>query len=222
MTGPDRERASAVLRTRPGLQSAAGDEGSKPLHLSADPGRRGACRRRRQERHCGGSAPLRSAPRCPTPLSTTLATPGKTAATGINVIIPDGLLIPDLAIVDAAAAEESDVAVSAHDVLVVVEIASRSTRVTDRKLKPSLYAAAGIEHYWRIELEPIPPPAPGRPPPERYIRRPAVPSGRRRRPRRRALPNRVRPRRPGSPRLFQLKAPKRAAAAKRLQCGRAR
>ncbi|MFD4741382.1 hypothetical protein ACFWNQ_29035 [Streptomyces virginiae] len=52
-------------------------------------------------------------------MSTTLATPGKTAATGINVIIPDGLLIPALAIVDAAAAEESDVAVSAHDVLVV-------------------------------------------------------------------------------------------------------
>ncbi|MFF1779924.1 Uma2 family endonuclease [Streptomyces virginiae] len=75
---------------------------------------------------------------------------------GINVIIPDGLLIPDLAIVDAAATEESDVVVSAHDVLVVVEIASPSTRVTDRKLKPFLYAAAGIEHYWRIELEPVP------------------------------------------------------------------
>ncbi|MEU8538090.1 Uma2 family endonuclease [Streptomyces parvulus] len=75
---------------------------------------------------------------------------------GINVIVPDGLLIPDLAIIDAAAAEESGVAVSAHDVLAVVEIASPSTRVTDRKLKPSLYAAAGIEHYWRIELEPAP------------------------------------------------------------------
>ncbi|MFB8363868.1 hypothetical protein ACFC4L_10820, partial [Streptomyces sp. NPDC055929] len=29
-----------------------------------------------------------------------------------------------------------------HDVLAVVEIASPSTRVTDRKLKPALYAAA--------------------------------------------------------------------------------
>ncbi|MFD3700702.1 Uma2 family endonuclease [Streptomyces sp. NPDC058646] len=75
---------------------------------------------------------------------------------GINVIVPDGLLIPDLAIIDVAAAEESGVAVSARHVLAVVEIASPSTRVTDRKLKPSLYAAAGIEHYWRIELEPAP------------------------------------------------------------------
>nr|WP_011265278.1 Uma2 family endonuclease [Streptomyces sp. FQ1]AAX51383.1 unknown [Streptomyces sp. FQ1] len=75
---------------------------------------------------------------------------------GINVIVPDGLLIPDLAVIDAVAAEESPVAVPAQDVLAVVEIASPSTRVTDRKLKPALYAAAGIEHYWRIELEPAP------------------------------------------------------------------
>ncbi|MFE6086001.1 Uma2 family endonuclease [Streptomyces virginiae] len=75
---------------------------------------------------------------------------------GINVIVPDGLLIPDLAIVDVAAAEESGVAVSARHVLAVVEIAPPSTRVTDGQLKPSLYAAAGIEHYWRIELEPAP------------------------------------------------------------------
>ncbi|MEV5774251.1 Uma2 family endonuclease [Streptomyces antimycoticus] len=74
----------------------------------------------------------------------------------INIVVPDGLLIPDLAVIDAAAAEASPVAVPAHDVLAVVEIASPSTRVTDRKLKPTLYAAAGIEHYWRIELEPAP------------------------------------------------------------------
>ncbi|MFI1067884.1 Uma2 family endonuclease [Streptomyces spororaveus] len=75
---------------------------------------------------------------------------------GINVIVPDGLLIPDLAIINVAAAEESGVAVSARHVLAVVEITTPSTRVTDRTLKPSLYAAAGIEHYWRTELEPAP------------------------------------------------------------------
>ncbi|MCF3962411.1 Uma2 family endonuclease [Streptomyces fuscigenes] len=75
---------------------------------------------------------------------------------GINVVVPDGLLIPDLAVVDAAAAEEATVALSAHDVLVVIEIASPSTRITDRPLKPSLYEAAAIEHYWRIELAPAP------------------------------------------------------------------
>lgn len=71
------------------------------------------------------------------------------------MIVPDGLLIPDLAIIGAAAAGETT-AVHSHDVLLVVEIASPSTRVTGRKLKPSLYAAAGISHYWRIELEPAP------------------------------------------------------------------
>lgn len=74
----------------------------------------------------------------------------------INIIVPDGLLIPDLAVISVEASEESGVAVAARHVLAVVEIASPSTRVTDRKLKPALYAAAGIEHYWRIELEPAP------------------------------------------------------------------
>ncbi|MEV6210743.1 Uma2 family endonuclease [Kitasatospora sp. NPDC051914] len=44
--------------------------------------------------------------------------------------------------------------------MVAVEIASPSTRVTDRKMKPALYAAAGIEHYWRLELDPAPPALP--------------------------------------------------------------
>ncbi|WP_030274425.1 Uma2 family endonuclease [Streptomyces sp. NRRL B-24484] len=74
----------------------------------------------------------------------------------VNVVVPDGLLIPDLVVVDAAAAAEASTTLSAHDVLVAIEIASPSTRVTDRKMKPSLYAAAGIPHYWRLELEPGP------------------------------------------------------------------
>ncbi|HBF80258.1 MAG TPA: Uma2 family endonuclease [Streptomyces sp.] len=73
----------------------------------------------------------------------------------INIVVPDGLLIPDLVVIDAMASAEVT-AVPAHDVLLVLEIASPSTRVTDRKLKPSLYAAAGIRHYWRIELDPAP------------------------------------------------------------------
>jgi putative restriction endonuclease len=46
--------------------------------------------------------------------------------------------------------------IDAHDVVLVVEIASPSTRVTDRKMKPALYATAGIPRYWRLELEPAP------------------------------------------------------------------
>ncbi|MFF8787447.1 Uma2 family endonuclease [Streptomyces sp. NPDC015125] len=74
----------------------------------------------------------------------------------INLVVPDGLLIPDIAVCDADAAADADPTVPAHDVLLVVEIASPSTRVTDRKMKPALYAAAGIAHYWRLELEPAP------------------------------------------------------------------
>nr|WP_280689666.1 Uma2 family endonuclease [Kitasatospora sp. GAS204B] len=74
----------------------------------------------------------------------------------VNVIVPDGLLIPDLVIADADAAAEAGTTLSAHNIVVAVEIASPSTRVTDKKMKPALYAAAGIPHYWRLELEPAP------------------------------------------------------------------
>ncbi|MER6366762.1 Uma2 family endonuclease [Kitasatospora sp. NPDC001527] len=74
----------------------------------------------------------------------------------VNVVVPDGLLIPDLVVADAAAAAEAGTTLSADDVVVAVEIASPSTRVTDKKMKPSLYAAAGIPHYWRLELDPAP------------------------------------------------------------------
>ncbi|MFB7293495.1 Uma2 family endonuclease [Actinacidiphila glaucinigra] len=74
----------------------------------------------------------------------------------VNVVIPDGLLIPDIAVVDADAAMAAGLTIDAHDVLIAIEIASPSTRVTDRKMKPALYAAAGIPHYWRLELEPAP------------------------------------------------------------------
>jgi Uma2 family endonuclease len=74
----------------------------------------------------------------------------------VNVVVPDGLLIPDLAVIDIDAAEAGGVTVNAPDVLAVVEIASPSSRVTDKRLKPALYAAAGIAHYWRVELDPAP------------------------------------------------------------------
>ncbi|MEW2577516.1 Uma2 family endonuclease [Streptomyces syringium] len=66
----------------------------------------------------------------------------------VNVVVPDGLLIPDIAVVDAEAAASAGLTVDTHDVLVVIEIASA--------MKPALCAAAGIPHYWRLELEPAP------------------------------------------------------------------
>ncbi|MGA4539142.1 Uma2 family endonuclease [Uniformispora flossi] len=74
----------------------------------------------------------------------------------VNVVIPDGLLIPDLVVADEEAAAAAGATLHAADVVLVVEIASPSTRVADRKMKPALYAAAGIPHYWRLELEPAP------------------------------------------------------------------
>ncbi|MFD8597505.1 Uma2 family endonuclease [Kitasatospora sp. NPDC059646] len=74
----------------------------------------------------------------------------------VNVIVPDGLLIPDLVITDATAAADAGTTLNADDIIVAIEIASPSTRVADKKMKPPLYAAAGIPHYWRLELEPAP------------------------------------------------------------------
>jgi hypothetical protein len=74
----------------------------------------------------------------------------------VNIVWPDGMLIPDAAVVEAEAVDAAGVTVDAARVRAVVEVESSSTRVTDRLLKPVLYAAAGITHYWRVELDPAP------------------------------------------------------------------
>ncbi|MGH9064573.1 MAG: Uma2 family endonuclease, partial [Acidimicrobiales bacterium] len=38
-------------------------------------------------------------------------------------------------------------------VALVVEIVSPGSRTTDRLTKPAIYARAGIEFYWRVELD---------------------------------------------------------------------
>ena len=43
----------------------------------------------------------------------------------------------------------------ADQVVVAIEIVSPGTRKRDRLEKPSLYAAAGIPHYWRVEQKPL-------------------------------------------------------------------
>ncbi|GAA3392665.1 Uma2 family endonuclease [Streptomyces roseoviridis] len=78
------------------------------------------------------------------------------AMEAVHVVLPDGLFIPDIVVVEAAAAAEDPITVDAEAVLLVVEIVSPSSsgRRTDRLLKPPYYAEAGIEHLWRLELEP--------------------------------------------------------------------
>lgn len=76
----------------------------------------------------------------------------------VNVVLPGGLFVPDIVAVDAAAAAKDPVTFDAEDVWFVVEIVSPSSsgRRIDRLLKPPYYAEAGIEWYWRLELEPAP------------------------------------------------------------------
>lgn len=75
---------------------------------------------------------------------------------GINVRLPGGLFVPDIAVVESAAADENPVAVDADALWLVVEIVSPGNGRMDRKVKPGLYAEAGIPHFWRLELEPAP------------------------------------------------------------------
>lgn len=69
----------------------------------------------------------------------------------VNVRVgPGRILIPDLAVVTNPGL---DLTVwDSADVLMVVEIVSPGSVAADRAIKPPLYAAAGIEHYLRIEL----------------------------------------------------------------------
>ncbi|MFI5621619.1 Uma2 family endonuclease [Streptomyces sp. NPDC051567] len=103
---------------------------------------------------------------------------------------------PDIAVIDSDAA--ASLTVDAH-VLIVVEIASPSTRVTDRKMKPALYAAAGIPYYWRLELEPAPRLSLGHLERGGYTDRLVPPPGRRDHRTHRTVPLRHRPRPAGPP-----------------------
>lgn len=58
---------------------------------------------------------------------------------------------PDV-VVYSREAKDSEVLLP-EDVTLVVEVMSSSSQTTDRVHKPAEYSAAGIQHYWRIELE---------------------------------------------------------------------
>jgi Uma2 family endonuclease len=62
---------------------------------------------------------------------------------------PRNELVPDVMIVRAEAATKSPVLPS--DVLLVVEVVSRSSKGTDRGTKLESYAKLGIPHYWIID-----------------------------------------------------------------------
>jgi Uma2 family endonuclease len=69
----------------------------------------------------------------------------------VNVrVAPGRILIPDLVVVSKPGLDQT--VWDPTDVVLVVEIVSPSSIAADRAIKPPLYAAAGIEHYLRIEL----------------------------------------------------------------------
>ncbi|MFF0142804.1 Uma2 family endonuclease [Streptomyces sp. NPDC005227] len=74
----------------------------------------------------------------------------------INVVLPSGLVVPDLVVTDAGATAEDTVSVDADAVQLVVGLVSSGKKTMDRKLKPLLYAEAAIPHFWRLEFEPAP------------------------------------------------------------------
>lgn len=65
-------------------------------------------------------------------------------------------LVPDVLVTTADASATNPNKYLPHQVVLAIEIVSRSSRVMDRITKPALYAQAGIPFYWRIETkEPV-------------------------------------------------------------------
>jgi Uma2 family endonuclease len=80
----------------------------------------------------------------------TAAPAGWRAIREIGVQLGDSTLVPDVTVLRPGVARDTMWADPA-DVALVVEVESKGSRRHDRFTKPSLYAEAGIESYWRIE-----------------------------------------------------------------------
>lgn len=90
---------------------------------------------------------------------------GRQTANALDVNCPDGLMStedqsvlvngvneprPDVVLYKESGADRTPILVA--DVLLAVEIISPDSTTRDRRLKASLYAAAGIPAYWLIDL----------------------------------------------------------------------
>lgn len=88
--------------------------------------------------------------------------------TGLRRTVPDGLKVrremtvvldrrngpePDVSVVRAAAVTGPEVTrYEAKDVLLAIEVVSPDSEARDRDAKPRKYAAAGIPHFWLVEM----------------------------------------------------------------------
>ena len=62
---------------------------------------------------------------------------------------------PDVVVVRAEHYQRRASRVLPGQVALAVEVVSPGSETDDRREKPAEYAEAGIEHYWRVELEPV-------------------------------------------------------------------
>ena len=59
---------------------------------------------------------------------------------------------PDLSVLSIdAVGDGSETWYPADTVVLAVEVVSPDSQIRDRKLKPAMYAQAGIQHFWRVE-----------------------------------------------------------------------
>ncbi|MGW0522408.1 Uma2 family endonuclease [Crossiella sp. NPDC003009] len=81
------------------------------------------------------------------------APPELTATREMDVVLgPRQRPCPDVSVAAATAARDLDrTFYQPEDVLLVVEVVSKSSEIRDRETKPRRYAEAGIAHFWRVE-----------------------------------------------------------------------
>jgi Uma2 family endonuclease len=75
------------------------------------------------------------------------------AGVGVNIRDRASYLIPDVVVVAEAAMRVNALGLDPADVVLAVEVLSKSTRGIDLLVKRSDYAEAGIPHYWIVDAE---------------------------------------------------------------------
>jgi Uma2 family endonuclease len=80
------------------------------------------------------------------------------ALADVEVLVEGGNIptvrAPDVVVVPSARAEQNPPRLAAADIQLAIEVVSPGTGGTDRVMKMSEYAEAGIPHFWLVDLPP--------------------------------------------------------------------